>query len=72
MHEKEGLSPAVDALMTMAAEGYAFPANLDVTPPVGGMAPPSQLDVLREAVVEGWSLDALESALARHIDDRRA
>jgi len=72
MHEEQGMSPAVDALMTMMAEGYSFPANLDVTPPVGGMAPPSQLDVLRQALVEGWSVETLESALARHAEDRRA
>jgi ectoine hydroxylase-related dioxygenase (phytanoyl-CoA dioxygenase family) len=72
MHERQGMSPAVEALMTMAAEGYPFPANLDVTPPVGGMAPPSQLDVLRRALVESWSGEQLASQLARHGEDRRA
>jgi ectoine hydroxylase-related dioxygenase (phytanoyl-CoA dioxygenase family) len=71
MHEEQGMSPAVEALMTMAAEGYPFPANLDVTPPVGGMAPPSQLDVLRQALVEHWSSVQLEAALARHTSQRR-
>jgi ectoine hydroxylase-related dioxygenase (phytanoyl-CoA dioxygenase family) len=71
MHREQGLSE-VEALMAMAAEGYPFPANLDVTPPVGGMAPPSQLDVLRLALVEGWSPEQLASALARQTEERRA
>jgi ectoine hydroxylase-related dioxygenase (phytanoyl-CoA dioxygenase family) len=72
MHRAEGMSAAVEALMAMAAEGYPFPANLDVTPPVGGMAPPSQLDVLRLALEEGWAGDELESALDRQLAERRA
>jgi hypothetical protein len=56
----------------MAAEGYAFPANLDVTPPVGGMAPASQADLLRDALAEGWSTDRVAEALARQLADRRA
>lgn len=29
-------------LIDMVADGYPFPADLDVSPPVGGLAPPSQ------------------------------
>jgi hypothetical protein len=72
MHREHGFSPEVDALVTMAAEGYAFPANLDVTPPVGGMAPASQADLLRDALAEGWSTDRVAEALARQLADRRA
>jgi ectoine hydroxylase-related dioxygenase (phytanoyl-CoA dioxygenase family) len=72
MHDEQGMSAEVEALTAMAAEGYPFPANLDVTPPVGGMAPPSQLDVLRLALVEGWTGEQLESALDRHREERRA
>ena len=72
MHQEQGMSAEVEALMAMAAEGYPFPANLDVTPPVGGMAPPSQLDVLRLALVEGWSSEQLASALERQLEERRA
>ena len=31
------------------AEGYAFPTNLDRDPPVGGLAPPSQADLVWQA-----------------------
>ena len=48
----------------MVADGYPFPGNLDSTPPTGGLAPPTQRDVLRQALDEEWSFDELSSALA--------
>jgi len=38
-----------------AAEGYAFPTNLDRDPPIGGMAPKSQQDLMRQALKENWA-----------------
>ena len=72
LHEEQGFSAEVEALMTIAAEGYPFPANIDVTPPIGGLAPPSQLDLLRQALVEQWPAGRLESTLAEYVTDRRA
>jgi hypothetical protein len=40
-----------------AAEGYPFPADLDATPPVDGLAAPSQADLLTAAVLGGWDDD---------------
>ncbi|WP_219419790.1 phytanoyl-CoA dioxygenase family protein [Pseudonocardia nigra] len=54
-----------------AAEGYPFPTNLDRDPPVDGLAPPSQADVLRRALAEGWEPAALTTALAEHAARRR-
>ncbi|MEY2992603.1 MAG: hypothetical protein RI946_1997, partial [Pseudomonadota bacterium] len=45
------------------AEGYAFPTNLDTDPPIGGNAPKSQADILRDAVNEGWSDAKLQAEL---------
>ncbi|MEM6897753.1 MAG: phytanoyl-CoA dioxygenase family protein [Pseudomonadota bacterium] len=45
-----------------SAEGYAFPTNLDSDPPVGGLAPKSQADRMREALEEGLSLEAFIDA----------
>jgi ectoine hydroxylase-related dioxygenase (phytanoyl-CoA dioxygenase family) len=72
MYREQGFSADVEALIAMAAEGYAFPANLDVTPPVGGMAPASQSDLVRDALAEGWSADRVAAALAQQVVDRRA
>jgi ectoine hydroxylase-related dioxygenase (phytanoyl-CoA dioxygenase family) len=44
-------------VVAASAEGYAFPADLDATPPVDGLAPPSQADLLTEAVLAGWDDD---------------
>lgn len=48
------------------AEGYAFPTNLDRDPPLYGLAPPSQADLLRQALAEAWPLMQLQEALEQH------
>ncbi|GAV45279.1 phytanoyl-CoA dioxygenase [Streptomyces acidiscabies] len=53
----------VERVIAASAEGYAFPTNLDRDPPVDGMAPPSQADVVRRALAEGWTTRALRDAL---------
>ncbi|MEO1398761.1 MAG: phytanoyl-CoA dioxygenase family protein, partial [Pseudomonadota bacterium] len=40
-----------EAVIASSAEGYPFPTNLDRDPPVGGLAPPSQQDSLRNALL---------------------
>jgi ectoine hydroxylase-related dioxygenase (phytanoyl-CoA dioxygenase family) len=55
---------AVDRALAAAAEGYAFPTNLDRNPPIGGLAPPSQADVVRRALDERWSPAQLDAHLA--------
>ena len=52
------------AAIAATAEGYPFPTNLDNDPPEGGLAPPSQQDLLRTAIVENWDQHRLEAALA--------
>lgn len=41
---------AFEAVLAAVAEGYSFPTNLDRDPPVGGLAPLTQKDILRQAV----------------------
>ena len=43
-----------DNAIAACAEGYSFPTNLDRDPPVGGMAPKSQQDLMRQAIEENW------------------
>ncbi|WP_030265160.1 phytanoyl-CoA dioxygenase family protein [Streptomyces violens] len=50
-------------VIAASAEGYAFPTNLDLDPPVDGLAPPSQADTLWQAVAEGWTPDRLRQEL---------
>jgi ectoine hydroxylase-related dioxygenase (phytanoyl-CoA dioxygenase family) len=53
------------------AEGYAFPTNLDLDPPVGGLAPPSQADLVWQAVTDDWSPQRLRGELRAHAARRR-
>jgi ectoine hydroxylase-related dioxygenase (phytanoyl-CoA dioxygenase family) len=46
------------------AEGYSFPTNLDRDPPVGGLAPKTQAQLMHEALRENWSDEAFAEALA--------
>ncbi|MBY5585884.1 phytanoyl-CoA dioxygenase [Rhizobium leguminosarum] len=46
------------------AEGYSFPTNLDRDPPLGGLAPKTQAQLMHEALKEGWSDAAFTAALA--------
>jgi hypothetical protein len=51
-------------VIAASAEGYAFPTNLDRDQPIGGIAPQTQADLVRQAVAEEWAREAFESALA--------
>jgi ectoine hydroxylase-related dioxygenase (phytanoyl-CoA dioxygenase family) len=53
----------LNPIIAASAEGYAFPTNLDHDQPVGGLAPQSQADLVRQAVAEAWTQEAFESAL---------
>ncbi|MES4903339.1 MULTISPECIES: phytanoyl-CoA dioxygenase family protein [unclassified Streptomyces] len=50
-------------VVAATAEGYPFPTNLDLDPPVDGLAPPSQADTVWRAVSEGWAPQRLREEL---------
>ncbi len=67
-----GLDDAgVANVVAACAEGYAFPTDLDRDQPVEGLSPPSQADIVRQALGEGWSPDRLRVELAAHTERRR-
>ncbi|MHA6628211.1 phytanoyl-CoA dioxygenase family protein [Pseudonocardia sichuanensis] len=63
--------PAPEHAVAAAAEGYPFPTNLDRDPPVDGLAPPSQADLVRQALAHGLEPAEFEAALTAHSDRRR-
>lgn len=67
VRDPEGAERALAA----AAEGYPFPTDLDADPPVDGLAPPSQADLLREALYERRPADLVALQLAAHSARRR-
>jgi ectoine hydroxylase-related dioxygenase (phytanoyl-CoA dioxygenase family) len=62
---------ATDAAIAAAAEGYAFPTNLDSDPPVGGLAPETQAALFRRALAEDWPPADFAAALTAQSARRR-
>ncbi|QOV33955.1 phytanoyl-CoA dioxygenase family protein [Streptomyces ferrugineus] len=59
-------------VIAASAEGYPFPTNLDSDPPVDGMAPPSQADVVRRALRETWTPESLRDELRAGAERRQS
>ena len=64
-------SREVENVIAATAEGYPFPANLDIDSPLSGMAPPSQQDILRQALSEGWDSKKFASEMDAYVDRRK-
>ena len=62
----DGRLSSAEAACAIAAcaEGYSFPTNLDRDPPVGGLAPKTQAQLMHEALSGGWQESAFTAALA--------
>lgn len=61
----------LEHVIAASADGFPFPTDLDSDPPLAGLAPPSQADVVRRAVHEEWTPRALRDEL-RAGAERRA
>jgi ectoine hydroxylase-related dioxygenase (phytanoyl-CoA dioxygenase family) len=70
--QKSGRMPAADieAAVAASAEGYAFPTNLDRDPPIGGLAPQSQQDLMRSALAQGHTPEQFNSTLQAQAQTR--
>jgi ectoine hydroxylase-related dioxygenase (phytanoyl-CoA dioxygenase family) len=53
----------LDNVVAACAEGYPFPTNLDLDPPVDGLAPAAQAETMRRALREERTQDALRREL---------
>lgn len=60
----------VASAVAASAEGYAFPTNLDRDQPVDGMSPPTQADIVRQALEDRTDPEELERRLASHATRR--
>lgn len=58
-----GVGGALSNGVTAAAEGYPFPTNLDRDQPGSTLVPPSQADLLHEALDQGWDEQRFFAAL---------
>ncbi len=68
--KKEISEEGVVATVGACAEGYPFPTNLDLDPPLGGLVPRSQADLMLEAVERGLKQDSFNRELHEHATKR--
>jgi ectoine hydroxylase-related dioxygenase (phytanoyl-CoA dioxygenase family) len=62
----------LDNVVAATAEGYPFPANLDIDSPLSGMAPQSQQDIMRQALAENWSSERFNAQLIAQFERKRS
>ncbi|MGW5612192.1 phytanoyl-CoA dioxygenase family protein [Streptomyces sp. NPDC003877] len=62
----------LENVVAASAEGYPFPTNLDSDPPVDGLAPPSQADLMRRALREEWTPEAFRAQLRAAAERRES
>ncbi len=71
--QAEGMDPVlVGCAVAAGADGYAFPTNLDRDPPLDGLTPPSQQDLVFDALRTEMSPAELAERLAEHTERRRS
>jgi ectoine hydroxylase-related dioxygenase (phytanoyl-CoA dioxygenase family) len=56
---------SVHNVVAASAEGYAFPTDLDLDQPIGGLAPQTQAELVLQALAEDWAPEAFADALRR-------
>lgn len=61
----------VDNVVSSCAEGYSFPTNLDSDQPIGGLAPLTQAELMRQALQQEWSVEQFTAALREQAERRR-
>ncbi|KAK4939740.1 hypothetical protein LTR10_020024 [Elasticomyces elasticus] len=55
LYSEAGMTDRVHAILAAIGQGYPFPTNLDRRPPApGGMAPESEIDILRRGLEQDW------------------
>ncbi|MFG1607584.1 phytanoyl-CoA dioxygenase family protein [Actinoplanes sp. NPDC049265] len=59
-------------VVAASAEGYAFPTNLDRDQPIGGLAPPTQAELMTQALAERWDPPTFTKAVRDQENRRRA
>lgn len=70
--QRHALSPdEVICTIAACAEGYSFPTNLDTDPPIGGLIPMSQAQLLQQHLSEQTPHEAFSKVLAAHNQKRQ-
>jgi len=71
--QNNALSDAeMHAVIAATAEGYSFPTNLDTDPPVGGLAPETQQQLIVRCLADGTSLEDFRAQMAVLMNKQKA
>lgn len=62
----------LQAIVAASGEGYSFPTNLDTDPPLGGLLPKTQQQLLLEALQQRCSAEEFSQQLDNHESKRKA
>ncbi|WP_312664739.1 phytanoyl-CoA dioxygenase family protein [Pantoea sp. CTOTU49201] len=62
----------LQAIVAASGEGYSFPTNLDTDPPLGGLVPKTQQQLLLEALQQRCSAEEFSRQLDNHERKRKA
>lgn len=62
----------LQAVVAASGEGYSFPTNLDTDPPLGGLVPKTQQQLVLEALQQGCPAEEFNARLAEHERKREA
>lgn len=62
----------LQAIVAASGEGYSFPTNLDTDPPLGGLVPKTQQQLLLEALQQRCSAEEFSQQLDNHESKRKA
>ncbi|MDB6049673.1 MAG: phytanoyl-CoA dioxygenase [Pseudomonas sp.] len=72
MEQGETNAQGLAAVIATAADGYAFPTNLDTDPPLKGLAPQTGQQMMLEALTQRWSFETFERQVTRMRSKRQA
>tara|TARA_A100001388_G_scaffold97107_1_gene70823 strand:- start:316 stop:570 length:255 start_codon:yes stop_codon:yes gene_type:complete len=62
----------IDNIIAACSESYSFPTNLDLDPPVNGLAPLTQAQIMRKALYEKNSLESLKKELIEQSENQKS
>ena len=55
-----------------SASGYPFPTNLDTDPPVGGLAPKSQVELIQDSLNSDLNVSEFNTLISEQLKRREA
>ncbi|TIB90095.1 PhyH-domain-containing protein [Wallemia mellicola] len=72
-YKETGFTDSLNTLVNVVGQGYSLPTNLDLDPPPpNGHCPPTQQEIIRKGLQEGWDYYRAKEELLKRDEVRRA